>query len=139
MHKNIKIFSISGTSMYPLYRDGDIVIGKVFDGNLKRGACYGFVYNNKRVFHRFIGKRKRNLIFSGDNTSFYESVNENEVFFSANNSGFALYNFGVTIVDIIFYKLITINPFKSYKSAFARAIYHLFKMEEFLCAKRNHM
>lgn len=134
----IKMHTIRGFSMYPQYKNGDIITGKAFDGILIRGHCYGFYHNGIKVFHRYLGKKGNICIFTGDNCSLFEAVSENAIFFCGDDPGLLLYNYSVTCSNLFFYFIYRINPFKTLKTVCARGLYYIVKRELPPWMKKNH-
>lgn len=127
--KQILIYTINGSSMYPQYKDGDIVTGTKFDGRLRKGFCYGYIHNGNKVFHRYIGTHGKKLIFSGDNCSLFEEVTPENIFFSGHDPGLLWYNYSILVSNLFFLIIFRINPIKNLKTLAARLLYYLLKRE----------
>lgn len=77
--ENNKHVPIQGNSMSPLLRHNQKVRIVPFDGLLKRGHCYVFIYNGSLVVHRLVGAAKSVAIFMGDKSCSREEVSVDHV------------------------------------------------------------
>ena len=139
MDDTIRVFSIAGTSMYPLFSDGDIVIGKIFNGRIRMGNCYGFTNGTSRIFHRFVCRTNNRLIFSGDNSRYFESVELQDIFFSGDPFGPWMYNYCILLLNILAYKSRLSKLATRLKPMVAKKLSILLTMERTRCARERHI
>jgi signal peptidase I len=99
----ITFFRVSGDSMLPWYKDGDIVWGRPFDGTLERGRSYGFFYSGKKLLHRFVRIRGGDAVFAGDFSARFERVPVGNVFFTVEEPEGKLYINLITAANALFY------------------------------------
>jgi signal peptidase I len=100
-----KFFWISGNSMLPSYKEGDLVAGEPFTGTLHPGRCYGFAYNGQKLCHRLVCLDKGHAIFAGDNSVHYEAVKLSEIFFAVDESELSIYIYFIRAANGIFYRI----------------------------------
>ena len=123
----VRVYAVAGMSMYPLYRDGDLVAGTDFNGTAKCGRCYGFANGNGRLLHRFVGLRSGLMFFSGDDSAGFESAEPGDIFFSADTTGPPVYNLTVRVINELFFRYhIAGGQSSKIKSAIIRAVYKVF-------------
>jgi len=72
-------FLVKGNSMSPFLVNGKTEVFLKKNYQLKRYEIYLFKYHDKFILHRYIGKKKDNLIFRGDNNNSLEYVSEDSI------------------------------------------------------------
>ena len=139
MNTELKIHSVAGSSMLPLYKDGDILTGRDFDGILLKGSCYGFYYRGNRLFHRFVCFDKESIVFSGDNTNSFESVPLGDVFFTADDYGPWGYQTVAKGTNYLCYKLKLCFLHRRFKPIIIKRAYNCNRFVEGIWKKRENM
>ena len=70
---------VIGSSMYPFYKNGEIVPVKNSCKKFIIGNCYLFSYKNTTYIHRLYKKHKNSLQLIGDNSNRVQIVNTEKV------------------------------------------------------------